>query len=246
MTIYAKLLEARTELSFKKEYSKQLRYEILDGDTILEMVGDALAKRNILFIPSMIDAQMTWHETVKSNGDPALVQHALATLEMTFVDTESGDTFTARTHGSAQDYADKALGKAQTYAIKYFFTRMFLKGDGTNDEERTEVTTQKPAQPRQNTRSTSKPAPRSSKPRNGNGAQNADDGTFNASKWPSLRSRLIADGLADNDMHAYGRLLKVFEIAEDNETPWAVINNAGKTADEIVAMFRERIEAKAS
>lgn len=257
MNIYQKLLEARKAMSFEKEYNSDLKYEILDGDTILEMVGDALAAQNILFIPSMIDAIITWNEvekTYNNRTDKKLVQHAEAVLEMVFVDADTGESFTAQTRGSAQDYADKALGKAQTYAIKYFFTRMFLKGKSdVNDEERVgdNHSAQQPAQnapqTAQKPRSASKPAKRTtttaqtpSTPQNGNSE------AFNSSQWASLRSKLIAKKLADNDMHAYGRLLKVFGIGDDIDKPWAIINAAGKTEDEIIAMFTERMQAKAS
>ncbi len=134
-SIYSKLLSIRKEVSFVKVRKPGVNYPVLDGDTLLEMVGNALAKHDIVFIPSMIDAQVNYVEIKQK-----MVQHALATIEMVFIDTETGDTFTATTHGSGQSYDGKALGIAQTYGIKYFFYRMFLKGESDIDDEATEPT----------------------------------------------------------------------------------------------------------
>lgn len=159
MELYRKLLAARDRMSFEKEYNADLKYEILDADSILEMVGDALAEQGVLFIPSMVHAEMTFEAREKDGRNNTKymqhIQHALATLELTFIDVETGESHTATTHGSAIDFGDKALGKAQTYAIKYFFARMFLKGKSDiNDEERHDAT----SRPRQSAPSASAPA----------------------------------------------------------------------------------------
>ncbi len=128
--IYSKLLAIRKEVSFVKVRKSGVNYPVLDGDTVLEMVGNALAKHDIVFIPSMIDAKIMYVE-IKGK----MVQHALATFELIFVDANTGDTFKVMTHGSGQSYDGKALGMAQTYGIKYFFYRMFLKGESDVDDE---------------------------------------------------------------------------------------------------------------
>lgn len=130
-SVYAKLSAARADMSFEKRETK-LSYLSLNADDVLQMVGDALVKHGVLFVPSMINVDITWYE---KNAKP--VQHALAKFEILFFDIETGDELKLMTHGSAEDYSDKALGKAQSYAIKHLFSRMFLKGedDSINDEE---------------------------------------------------------------------------------------------------------------
>lgn len=132
-SIYTKLLSIRKEVSFEKVRKSGLSYKVLDGDTVLEMVGNALYKRNIVFIPSITGAEITYVE-IKSK----MVQHALATIDLIFIDADTGETFTVMTHGSGQSYEGKALGIAQTYGIKYFFYRMFLKGESDVDDEASE------------------------------------------------------------------------------------------------------------
>jgi len=202
MTIYEKLLAARKAMSFEKEYNPNLKYEILDADSILEMVGDALASQGVLFIPSMIHAEMTFEAREKDGRNNTKymqhIQHALATLELTLIDVDTGESHTATTHGSAIDFGDKALGKAQTYAIKYFFARMFLKGKSDiNDEERNDATSQ--------------PAPRQSAP-----ASELDAVTW--TQQDKRKSDLVTfahDYWSDaikSTTHLYNRVAKALEL----------------------------------
>ena len=203
MTIYAKLLEARKSMSFEKEYNEDLKYEILDADTILEMVGNALAANGILFVPSIMAADMSFSERVKEGRNNTTytqhVQHALATLELTFIDVETGDVLNATTHGSALDFGDKALGKAQTYAIKYFFTRMFLKGKSDiSDEENMNPSTTAGQDADKKRTQKAKTAPKNAVPPQSdsntppNGTTGADSLPTIRTYWPNVAPGLLA------------------------------------------------------
>lgn len=196
-SIYTKLLHIRKELSFVKVRKQGVSYPVLDGDTVLEMVGNSLAKHGIVFIPSMIEAKIMYVE-IKGK----MVQHALATFELIFMDTETGETFTVMTNGSGQSYDGKALGIAQTYGIKYFFYRMFLKGESDIDDEA--------AQPHPATSQQSAPEPRQQYyPEDGKGDEddgrddrteqdNADSDTLHtiSTVWPNVESKaLLAMGV---------------------------------------------------
>ena len=135
MTIHTKLLAARETMGhFEKSGTHQQKYKYYKGEEVLEQVGDTLAANGILFLPCQVDAQITTGEEIGKDGQVKTVEHALVRFDMTFVDGETGETLVVPTYGSARDYGDKALFKAQTLAIKYLFLRMFLKGEGVDEE----------------------------------------------------------------------------------------------------------------
>lgn len=225
-TIYEKLLSARGKMSFAKTpKSSGINYEYLKGDEILEMVGNALASEGILFVPSMVHAEITYGE---KNGKS--FQHAVATIDARFIDTEDGQTLEVTTHGSSVCYKYMALGKAQTYGIKYLFNRMFLKGrDDFNDES-----TDEPAASQPPARSAA-PA----RPANGDDKDNEPEPHLTNENWPDLREWLIENELADNDIHAFRRLCGVLKVdIEDN--PWPKINAAKKAGREVYRLFTAR------
>ncbi len=150
MTIYTKLLEARQKMGhFEKDGVHAQKWKYFKSDKVLEQVGDALAECGILFLPCQTGAELTTAEEVNKDGKAQTVESALVHFEMKFIDVETGDTLIVPTHGSARDYGDKALFKAQTLAIKYLFLRMFLKGEGDSDDPDAESTppARRPAPP---------------------------------------------------------------------------------------------------
>jgi hypothetical protein len=237
MSIYQKLLEARKAMSFEKTTAKDLNYEIYDADTILEMVGNALAAQGVLFVPSMVHVEMhyeTRQKEYKGQVTTQYIQHALATVNIKFIDVETGDVLEATTHGSAMDYGDKALGKAQTYAIKYFFVRMFLKGKSDiNDEEQIDNAEEAAPEPRQ----TAKTAPkRSAAPDNGSKTPEVPESELDAHFGPKLTPAVVlaADTFPYQEewkYHQWQELIK--KIKKWNSVFWDAVASLELTEDDV-------------
>ena len=75
-------------------------------------------------------------------------------------------------------------------------------------------------------------------------APNNGSALFDFKNWPDARQYLIEQGYADNDFHAYGRLLKIAGLPDDEEKPWGKIKAKEWTKTELVEMFKQRTEAK--
>lgn len=157
MTVYQKLLKAREDMGHvKKDGKHQQGWSYFKGDEILEQVGNALMANGLIFLPIQESAEMNTAVETKGEGNSQksqVVETALIRFNMTFVDVETGETVSIPTHGSARDYGDKAIFKAQTLAIKYLFLRMFLLGEGDGeDPDAVSTPPARNAQPKQDRR----------------------------------------------------------------------------------------------
>jgi hypothetical protein len=64
-----------------------------------------------------------------------MTQHVVLILDATVIDIDSGESMTDTVYGEAADSGDKAIGKAQTYAIKSWASNKFLIADGMDPDE---------------------------------------------------------------------------------------------------------------
>lgn len=64
-----------------------------------------------------------------------MTQHVVLILDATIIDIDSGESITDTVYGEAADSGDKAIGKAQTYAIKSWASNKFLIADGMDPDE---------------------------------------------------------------------------------------------------------------
>lgn len=64
-----------------------------------------------------------------------MTQHVVLQMDATVIDMESGESMTDTVYGEAADSGDKAIGKAQTYAIKAWASNKFLIADGMDPDE---------------------------------------------------------------------------------------------------------------
>lgn len=64
-----------------------------------------------------------------------MTQHVVLILDATIIDIDSGESLTDTVYGEAADSGDKAIGKAQTYAIKSWASNKFLIADGMDPDD---------------------------------------------------------------------------------------------------------------
>ncbi len=127
MSVYTKLLEARKAIG-KVQKDKVMGgtgggYKYTSINEVSEAVRTALDEVGLAFFPAVEDVVLT--------DGRYLIKYLF-----TFVDVETGDTVSMAWAGEAlASYVsksnnlitdDKALGKAHTYAEKYFFLRLFI------------------------------------------------------------------------------------------------------------------------
>lgn len=142
-----KFIEVMKECSYVEKHGTNdyHGYQYATSADVLAKVNASLVKHGIasIAVPDLLD--MVDVTTAKGNTEK------LATVQMniTLVDTESGETFTITGIGSGQDSGDKAVMKAETAAIKYAYmlSLAISTGDDPEGDIQTDIaTTQKKRQ----------------------------------------------------------------------------------------------------
>lgn len=103
----------------KKNAQQGFAYRSIDGT--LNVMGSALSRAGVFILPEYLEHALT-ERTSKSGGG---MLHAVVRARFAFV-ADDGSSVTAGPFiGEAMDSGDKALGKAQTYALKVALFQVF-------------------------------------------------------------------------------------------------------------------------
>ena len=119
--------EIRTlEKTGRNQYDK---YDYVTADAIAVKIGAALAKHNIVLLPSMVSVETSEYTTQKGGQNFRTVVN----MQMTLACGDTGATWSSLWSGEAIDRSDKSISKAAVSATKYFLLKTFLLAGG--DEE---------------------------------------------------------------------------------------------------------------
>ena len=121
----------------KTGHNSFFNYDFVTESDLSSAVRDLLSAANV-FLFTSFDKQEV-REIVSPGKDKDGSKHTLLTLiesSHTFVDGDSGETFTVRSQGQACDNGDKGCYKAETGAVKYMLYKQFLfpTGDAADPE----------------------------------------------------------------------------------------------------------------
>ena len=121
----------------KTGHNSFFNYDFVTESDLSAAVRDLLAAANV-FLFTSFDKQEV-REIVSPDKENATGKHTLLTLiesSHTFVDGDTGETFTVRSQGQACDNGDKGCYKAETGAVKYMLYKTFLfpTGDAADPE----------------------------------------------------------------------------------------------------------------
>ena len=105
-------------------------YDYATESDVADALRQHLSAEGVCIFPSVVDAKV---ETVTDRNKSATL--ATVTLELTFVDGESGDSMTTRWIGQGIDQGDKAYYKAYTGAFKYGLMKTFMVSTGEEPEQ---------------------------------------------------------------------------------------------------------------
>lgn len=98
------------------------KYTYIQESDLVDRLRGALAAQGVAIFPSIREHVVT--QTQDNRGKNQFL--ATVTLELTFVDGESGDQMTTTWVGQGLDPADKAFYKAYTGAFKHALLKTFL------------------------------------------------------------------------------------------------------------------------
>lgn len=109
--------------ALKKKKGKQ--YDFVSSDIVLHELRGLIIKQNLLLIPNVKDTKA--RVLRKGTGrDEQLIMFTELFMTYTWKDVESGDSLTVDWYGQGVEYTgEKGVGKALTYAEKYFLLKFF-------------------------------------------------------------------------------------------------------------------------
>jgi hypothetical protein len=117
-------------------------YDYATEADVADAVRVALVAEGIVMIPSV--RRITEREVLTRKNQKEIV--TTVTMDVTFIDGESGGTFTFRMAGAGQDGGDKGIMKAVTAAVKYAQLKALSLPTG-DDPEGDDATDRAQAQP---------------------------------------------------------------------------------------------------
>jgi hypothetical protein len=127
----------------KRGRHSNLRYDYVQEADLMDLLRDRMADQGVVIFPSV-----RAHQMLESRDDRGRVNFlTTVTLEITMIDSESGDELTTTWIGQGMDAGDKGYYKAYTGAIKYFMLKTFLISTG--DEATTPMPPPHERRPRQ-------------------------------------------------------------------------------------------------
>jgi hypothetical protein len=135
MNLYQRINEVRKDISYVKK-DKDVStgggsYKAVTHDQVTGMVRQHMVKHGIVSYPILVESFSNPLEDGKKQF------RYEATYDIVFVNAdEPSESITIRIQAHAMDNADKACGKALSYAKKYAILKLFEIETGENEESR--------------------------------------------------------------------------------------------------------------
>jgi hypothetical protein len=135
MNLYQRINEVRKSIDYiQKDKSVSTggsSYKAVTHDQVTAMVRDHMVKHGIVSYPILVESKSNPKE-----GDAKQFRYE-ATYDIVFVNAdEPSDKLCIRIQAHAMDNADKACGKALSYAKKYAILKLFEIETGEDEESR--------------------------------------------------------------------------------------------------------------
>lgn len=129
-TLFQKIHKLQVAVRSMQKDGKSYGYEYLTGDKLFSAIRPKMDELGLLLLPSVTSTSM---QTVKyqayDSKSKAMFEKTenlvSIDIDMTWVDVDTGETYTQKWHGTGQNGYDKGYGSALTYAERYFFMKTF-------------------------------------------------------------------------------------------------------------------------
>lgn len=138
MNLMMKLLAIKESVSglTKDATNVHQKFDYVSSSNVLNAVRDKMNEHKVLLLPAVLEAKI---QMLKNQMLTEL------TMEMTFMDVESEETLVTKWYAQGADLGEKGVGKALTYAEKYFILKFFNIPTDGDDPDRGQKPKQLPA-----------------------------------------------------------------------------------------------------
>ena len=112
-------------------------YSAVNHDDVARLLHKPLADQGIITKVSVEKAEISSREKTNKYGDTALEYRADVWVEVTFINADKPEEReVCKSFAYAFDSGDKAVGKAESMAVKYVFLKNFVLESTDNEESR--------------------------------------------------------------------------------------------------------------
>jgi hypothetical protein len=142
MGLHSKIAEVSAAISHveKKGRNDFHKYDYAQAADVYAAVRDEFSQRGVTVIPAITSVEIT------EMGKNKMIS---AAMEITLTDSESGEQMVVPWHGVGEDTGDKAIYKALTGSLKYFYIQLLSlpTGDDPEDDAHDRAKAKQPAGP---------------------------------------------------------------------------------------------------
>lgn len=127
MNIYQRLIEVRKVVPYLQKEAEGQQYKYVSSSQVLASVRRKMDELSLLLIPKILSHQVATKEKPNNKGGTTSEYFTELEMEFTWVNAENPEeTITVPWYGQGIDTAgEKGVGKALTYAEKYFILKQF-------------------------------------------------------------------------------------------------------------------------
>lgn len=132
MSVYKKIQAVMNEVSYLQKDTKSQGYTAITHNKVTDAVRDHCAKHGLLILPQLKTEMVS---DIERQGKSPGVRYRCV-YDFLIVDTDTDSQVVISVSAHADDFGDKAPGKALSYAMKSAMLKVFMIPSGDNDEER--------------------------------------------------------------------------------------------------------------
>lgn len=122
MNIYEKLIEVRKVVPYLQKESKGYQFNYTGSSLVLGSLKAKMDELGLLLIPRVVSKEVSEHETQKGGKE----YFTELCMEFTWVNADAPEEIiVCPWYGQGLDNGEKGVGKAMTYAEKYFMLKFF-------------------------------------------------------------------------------------------------------------------------
>ncbi len=128
MNIYEKLLKIKESVEYLKKAQKGQQYDFVSSSQVIAALRAKMNEEKLLLVPDVEDAKFSSIiEKTSSKGNPTVDLLTEIFITFKWINAENPEeTLTVRWYGQGVDTSgEKGVGKAYTYAEKYFLLKFF-------------------------------------------------------------------------------------------------------------------------